>query len=50
MNEETSFPTTPISPPEGGDAQAEAPAPKGPTFAELGLHPDVLREDRKSVV
>jgi ATP-dependent RNA helicase DeaD len=43
MNEETSFPSTPIPPPEGGDAAAAAPAPKGPTFAELGLHPDVLR-------
>jgi ATP-dependent RNA helicase DeaD len=44
MNEETSFPPTPIPPPEGGDpVAAPEAAPKGPTFAELGLHPDVLR-------
>src|SRR5450432_574479 len=46
----------PLTPPTSLPADAEAPdaspdaspapevtAPKGPTFAELGLHPDVLR-------
>ncbi|HEX4404143.1 MAG TPA: DEAD/DEAH box helicase [Polyangia bacterium] len=42
MNEETSLPTNPadLAPPEGLPAPE---APKGPSFAELGLHPDVLR-------
>ena len=56
MNEEPTFslPTsTSTVPPEGAKAPegdvavdttpAQTPAPKGPTFAELGLHTDVLR-------
>jgi ATP-dependent RNA helicase DeaD len=49
MNElPTMSPTTPPAAPEGvgapeTDAAAPPPPPKGPTFAELGLHPDVLR-------
>ena len=39
MNEETSVPQTSLLSP---DVAAPA-APKGPSFAELGLHPDVLR-------
>jgi len=38
MNEETTLP-----PPPAPDAPALPVEPKGPTFAELGLHPDVLR-------
>jgi ATP-dependent RNA helicase DeaD len=39
MNEETTLPPSPT--PEG--LSPEPAAPKGPSFAELGLHPDVLR-------
>jgi ATP-dependent RNA helicase DeaD len=45
MNEETTFPEN--SAPAGADAPtpeaSSTSAPQGPTFAELGLHPDVLR-------
>ena len=40
MNEETTLPPTASPSP---DEEAAPPAPKGPSFAELGLHPDVLR-------
>jgi ATP-dependent RNA helicase DeaD len=40
MNEETPLTPPPSSAP---DAPALPAEPKGPTFAELGLHPDVLR-------
>jgi ATP-dependent RNA helicase DeaD len=47
MNEEPTFPTNSPSPLDADAAAAAAAAapeePTGPTFAELGLHPDVLR-------
>ena len=50
MSDEPISPFSPPPPPPGAPAEAgalgadaAAPAPKGPSFAELGLHADVLR-------
>ena len=43
MNEETPLPPTSLPSPDMTAPEAPPAPPKGPTFAELGLHPDVLR-------